>query len=164
MMSNLRVICLLAATTLLSSCAATARAQEVGSSCTSSIHVLFNSYTTSHIETGSTIWFSSVLEGVSNDQGDVGSKPIQIDVRQSRITFGQWQRVITLPDSTITIDPSTRVPQRWIGNSGWSVTYAPSQIPEAFLTACHTRHPNRSSPASAALSRGPQRFSPRAPA
>jgi hypothetical protein len=133
MMARLRLICLVAAAALLPGCAAAARAQEVGSSCTSSIQVLFNRYTNTHIETGSTIWLTGILEGVSTDKSDLGSKPIRIDVRQSRITFGKWQHVITLPDSIITIDPSTRDPQRWIGNSGWSVTYAPSQIPEAFF-------------------------------
>lgn len=38
-----------------------------------------------------------------------------------------------MPDSTIVLDPSTQEPQRWwVGNSSWSLTYAPSQIPEAF--------------------------------
>ena len=133
-MANLRVICLVAAAALLTGCAAAARAQEVESPCTSSIQVLFNRYTTTHVETGSTIWFSGVLEGVSSAKGDLGSKPIRIDVRQSRITFGRWQHVITLPNSIITIDPSTRDPQRWwVDNSAWSVAYAPSQIPEAFF-------------------------------
>ncbi len=134
-MPSLRVICLVAAAALLHGCAAApARAQELGSSCTSSVQVLFNRYTTTHIESGSTIWFSGVLEGVSSDKGALGSKPIRIDVRQSRITFGRWQHVITLPDSTITIDPSTSDPQRWwVDNSAWSLTYAPSQIPEAFF-------------------------------
>jgi hypothetical protein len=132
-MANLRVICLVAAAALLPGCAA-ARAQELGSPCTSSIQVLFNKYTTTRIETGSTIWFSGVLEGISSDKGDLGSKPIRIDVRQSRITFGQWQHAIRLPDSIITLDPSTRDPQRWwSNNSAWSLTYAPSQIPEAFF-------------------------------
>lgn len=55
-------------------------------------------------------------------------------MRQSRITFRQWKHVITLPDSTITIDPSTRDPQRWwVNDSAWSLTYAPSQVPEAFF-------------------------------
>jgi hypothetical protein len=133
MMANLRVICLLAAAVLLFGRAAPARAQEVGSSCTSSIRVPFDRYTTARIETGSTIWFSSVLEGVSSDKGDLGSKPIQVDVRQSRITFGNWRHVITLPDSIITIDPSTGDPQRWWVGTAWSVTYVASQIPEAFF-------------------------------
>ena len=133
-MANLRVLCLLAAAALLAGCAAAARAQEVGSSCTSSIQVLFNRYTTTPIESGSTIWFSGVLEGVSVGKGDLGTTPILISVRQSRITFGQWQHVITLPDSSITIEPSTRDPQRWwVNRSAWSLTYAPSQIPEAFF-------------------------------
>lgn len=134
-MATFRVIWLVAAAALLPGCAATAHAQEVESSCTSSTKVLFNRYTTAHIETGATIWFSGVLEGVSSDKGDLGSKPIRIDVRQSRITFGQWKHVIALPDSTITIDPSARDPQRWwVNNSAWSLTYTPSQIPEAFFS------------------------------
>jgi hypothetical protein len=133
-MATSRVICLVAAGILLQGCAAIARAQEAGSSCTSSVQVLFSRYTTTHIETGSTIWFSAVLEGVSVDKGGLGHKPIRIDVRQSRVTFGQWKHVITLPDSTITIDPSVRDPQRWwVNGSAWSLTYAPSQIPEAFF-------------------------------
>ncbi|MFY9719234.1 MAG: hypothetical protein WAK16_06260 [Candidatus Cybelea sp.] len=133
-MTNLRVTYLIAAAVFLPGCAATARAQGVESSCTSSIQVPFNRYTTTHIETGSTIWFSGVLEGVSSGNGGLGSKPIRIYVRQSRITFGQWQHVITLPDSTITIDPSARARQRWwVNNSAWSLIYAPSQIPEAFF-------------------------------
>jgi hypothetical protein len=96
--------------------------------------VLFNRYTNARIETGSTIWFTGVLEGVSSDRGDVGSKPIRIYVRQSRITFGRWQHVITMPDSIITIDPSTKYPQRWwVRNTTWSTSYAPSQISEAFF-------------------------------
>jgi hypothetical protein len=161
MMVNLRVICLLAAAALLTGCAATARAQEVGPPCTSSIQVLFNRYTTTHAETGSTIWFSGVLEGVSSAKGDLGSKPIRIDVRQSRITFGRWQHVITLPDSIITIDPSTRDPQRWwVDNSAWSVAYAPSQIPEAFFDGMPYEAPE---PFVAARLPGRRRSAPRVP-
>jgi hypothetical protein len=41
-MPTFRVICLVAAAALLPGCAATARAQEIGPSCTSSTQVLFN--------------------------------------------------------------------------------------------------------------------------
>jgi hypothetical protein len=112
--------------------AASARAEEAAL-CTSSIRVLFNQYGDTQILAGSTIWFSSVLEGVQSDAGDLGRTPVRIDVRQSRIKFRQWPYVITMPDSAITIDPSSGEPERWwVGNSSWSVTYAPSQIPEAF--------------------------------
>jgi hypothetical protein len=125
------------ATLLLSASASGASAQNVTSSvssCTSSITVLMNQYGNTRIQTGSTIWFSAVLEGVSSDTGALGTAPIQIDVRQSRITFGLWRYVISMPDSTITLDPRTREPQRrWVGNSAWSLTYAASQIPEAFF-------------------------------
>ena len=112
--------------------AASARAEEAAL-CTSSIRVLFNQYGDTQILAGSTIWFSSVLEGVQSDAGDLERTPVRIDVRQSRIEFRQWPYVITMPDSTITIDPSSGEPERWwVGNSSWSVAYAPSQIPEAF--------------------------------
>ncbi|MGA8324793.1 MAG: hypothetical protein WB757_01830 [Candidatus Cybelea sp.] len=118
--------------TLLFFSAASARAQEAAS-CTSSIRVLFNRYGSTQIPTGSVIWFSSVLEGVQSDAGDLGKTPVRIDVRQSRIAFGQWPDVIPMPDSTIMLDPPSREPERWwVGRSSWSVTYAPSQIPEAF--------------------------------
>jgi hypothetical protein len=103
-------------------------------SCSSSITVLMNSYGDTRIATGSTIWFSAVLEGIAGDAGALGTAPIRIDVRQSRITFGNWRYVIAMPDSTITLDPSTREPERWwVGNSAWSLTYAARQIPEAFF-------------------------------
>jgi hypothetical protein len=134
-MAYLRVLCLILAAALLpAGPAEPARAQEMGSPCTSSVQVLFNRYTDTHIETGSTIWFSGVLQGVSIDNGAWGSKPIRIQVRQSRITFGQWKYVITMPDSTVTIDPSTQAPQRWTNGAAWSVTYSPSQVQEAFFT------------------------------
>ena len=111
-----------------------ARAQDAPAPCTSSIRVLMNRYGTEHIETGSTIWFSGVLEGVSLASADIGKSPVRIDVRNSHITFGQWQHVIAMPDATITLDPSTSQPARWwIGRSAWSTTYAPSQVSEAFF-------------------------------
>ncbi len=102
--------------------------------CTSSIEVRFNQYGTTHIATGSTIWFSSVLEGIASEGGELGNAPIRIAVVQQRITFGEWPHVITMPNSLITLDPSTSEPQRWWTNDAlWSVTYAPSQVPEAFF-------------------------------
>ena len=131
-MASLRVSLTMVVATLLFFSAASARAQEAAS-CTSSIRVLFNRYGSTQIPTGSVIWFSSVLEGVQSDAGDLGKTPVRIDVRQSRIAFGQWPDVIPMPDSTIMLDPSSREPERWwVGRSSWSVTYAPSQIPEAF--------------------------------
>ncbi|MGA7355534.1 MAG: hypothetical protein WBW76_08895 [Candidatus Cybelea sp.] len=131
-MASLRVYLTIAVAMLLFLSAASARAQQAAS-CTSSIRVLFNRYGNAQIPTGSTIWFSSVLEGVQSDAGDLGKTPVRIDVRQSRIAFGLWPYVITMPDSTIMLDPSSREPERWwVGHSSWSVTYAPSQIPEAF--------------------------------
>ena len=103
-------------------------------SCTSSIRVLFNRFGQTRIPAGSTIWFSSVLEGIQSDAGKPITKPLRIDVRQSRITFGLWPYVINMPDSTIAIDPAAGAPQRWwIDDTSWSVTYAPPQIPEAFF-------------------------------
>lgn len=94
--------------------------------------MLFNQYGTTQIAAGSTIWFSSVLESVRRDGRDVGSDRIRIDVRESRITFGSWPYVIAMPDSTIVLDASTREPQRSWARNSWSLSYAPSQLQEAF--------------------------------
>jgi len=117
---------------LFAQCAVNARAQDA-TSCTSSVTVLFNRYGNTPVPSGSTIWFSSVLEGVATDAGDLAKKQVRIDVRESRITFGRWPYVVRLPDSTIVLDSSTGDPQRWWMGNSWSVTYAPSQIPEAFF-------------------------------
>ena len=126
------------ATVALAALGAAGRPQTAGAqavpSCTSSIRVLFNQFGQTRIPAGSTIWFSSVLEGIQSDAGKPITKPLRIDVRQSRITFGLWPYVINMPDSTIAIDPAAGAPQRWwIDDTSWSVTYAPPQIPEAFF-------------------------------
>jgi hypothetical protein len=96
--------------------------------------VLFNKFGQTHIPTGSTIWFSGVLERIESDAGKPIDAPLRIDVRQSRITFGLWPYVINMPDSAIVIDPTTGAPQRWwVDGASWSVTYAPAQVPEAFF-------------------------------
>src|SRR5579872_3392928 len=77
-----------------------ARAQDV-TSCTSSIRVLFNQYGNQRIQTGSTLWFSGVLESIQSTQNDVATNPVRIDVSHSQITFGKWPYSVDLPDSTI---------------------------------------------------------------
>lgn len=122
-----------AAAVLVFAIGASARAQDA-SSCTSSIRVLFNQYGNQQIPTGSTMWFSSVLDGVESANGDLGTTPIRIDVRDSRITFGNWPYTVAMPDSIIQLDPSATNPQRWwIDRSAWSVTFAPTRLPEAFF-------------------------------
>jgi hypothetical protein len=137
-MVSLRVMPIVAAAALIAVLGVDAPGEtasaEGAASCTSSIRVLFNKFGQTHIPTGSTIWFSGVLEGIQSDAATPVSKPLRIDVRQSRITFGLWPYVINMPDSTITIDPATGGPQRWwVDNTSWSVTYAAAQIPEAFF-------------------------------
>jgi hypothetical protein len=137
-MVSLRVMPIVAAAALIAVLGFDAPAEtapaEGATPCTSSIRVLFNKFGQTHIPTGSTIWFSGVLEGIQSDAGKPVSKPLRIDVRQSRITFGLWPYVIHVPDSTITIDPATSAPQRWwVDNASWAVTYASAQIPEAFF-------------------------------
>lgn len=128
-MANLRVLCLLAAAALLSGCAATARAQEVRSSCTSSIQVLFDQYGMTHIPSGSTIWFTGVLKAVRTSDGSPITSPIRIYVRHSRVTFGRWPYAIAMPDSTVLLDPSISVPRRlWTSPEYLDVAYAPYQI------------------------------------
>lgn len=110
-----------------------AQAQDV-SSCTSSIRVLINQYSTEQIPTGATIWFSGVLESVQSATNDLKTTPVRIDVRHAQVTFGKWPYTVNLPDGTIQIDPAATQPQRWwVDRSAWSVTLAPSQIPEAFF-------------------------------
>jgi hypothetical protein len=133
-----RVIPAVATVALLAALGATAGPQTAGAqdapSCTSSIRVLFNQFGQTRIPMGSTIWFSGVLEGIQSDAGKPIPKPLRIDVRQSRITFGLWPYVINMPDSTITIDPASGAPKRWwMDDTSWAVTYAPPQIPEAFF-------------------------------
>jgi hypothetical protein len=128
MMPNLRGAFLLAASTLLSLCAARAQAQGVPS-CTSAIQVRFDKYGMTQIPAGSTIWFTGVLKAVHTADGGAITSPIRIDVHQSRITFGSWPYVITMPDSTVVLDPSISVPRRlWSGPEKLNVGYSPSQV------------------------------------
>jgi hypothetical protein len=133
MMPNLRGVFLLAASMLLSSCAASAQAQDMPS-CTSAIQVLFDQYGMTRIPAGSTIWFTSVLKAVHTSDGSAITSPISIDVHQSRITFGGWPYVITMPDSTVVIDPSISVPRRlWSSPEKLNVAYSPSQVSKEVL-------------------------------
>jgi hypothetical protein len=133
MMPNLRGVFLLAASTLLFPCAASAQAQNMPS-CTSAIQVLFDKYGMTHIPTGSTIWFTSVLKAVHTADGSAITSPIRIDVNQSRITFGGWPYVIAMPDSTVMLDPSISVPRRlWSGPEKLNVAYSPSQVSQEAL-------------------------------
>jgi hypothetical protein len=128
-MLNLRQLLLLVASTLLlSPCAAGAETQNMPS-CASAIRVLFDQYGTAPIPAGSTIWFTSVLKAVRTTDGSAIASPIRIDVRHSRITFGGWPHIITVPDSTVVIDPSITVPRRlWSGTQQLNVAYSPSQV------------------------------------
>jgi hypothetical protein len=102
------------------------------------------------IPAGSTIWFTSVLKAVRTADGSAITSPIRIDVRQSRITFGSWPHVITMPDSTIVLDPSISVPFRlWTGPEKLNVTYSPSQVlKEALFDALPYEAPEPFSPRS----------------
>ncbi len=122
---------ILAAVAALGGLARPALGQDA-SPCVSSIRVLFNQYGNERIEPGSTIWFSSVLEAIASPTPRAQT-PLRIDVTQSRITFGNWPYVVTLPDSTILLDDSAQRPvRRWTGGQ-WSIVLAPSQVPEAFF-------------------------------
>jgi hypothetical protein len=133
MVLNLRGVFLLAASTLLSSGAAGAQAQNV-SSCTSAIQVRFDKYGATQIPAGATIWFTGVLKGVHTADASAMTSPIRIDVRQSRVTFGGWPYVVTMPDSTIVLDPSVSIPRRlWSGPDGLNVAYSPSQVAQEAL-------------------------------
>ncbi len=133
MMPNLRWVFLLTASTLLSPCAASAQAQDMPS-CTSAIQVRFDKYGMTHIPAGSTIWFTSVLKAVHTADGSAITSPIRIDVRQSRVTFGGWPYVVTMPDSTVVLDPSITVPRRlWSGPEKLNVAYSPSQVSQEAL-------------------------------
>ncbi|HEV3091720.1 MAG TPA: hypothetical protein VGX91_09835 [Candidatus Cybelea sp.] len=132
-MPNLRAVFLLTAGALLSSCAASAQAQNIPS-CSSAIKVRFDKYGMTHIPTGSTIWFTGVLKAVHTADGSAITSPIRIDVHQSRITFGSWPYVITMPDSTVVLDPSVSVPYRlWTGPQKLNVRYSPSQVSKEAL-------------------------------
>ena len=132
-MPNLRGVFLLAASMLLSPTVAGAQAQNAPS-CTSAIQVLFDKYGMTHIPAGSTIWFTSVLKAVHNADGSTITSPIRIDVNQSRVTFGGWPYVITMPDSAIVLDPSVSVPRRlWSGPEKLNVAYSPSQVSQEAL-------------------------------
>lgn len=127
-MPNLRGAFLVTVSALLCSCAAGAQAQEMPS-CTSSVRVLFDQYGMTHIPTGYTIWFTGVLKAVHTADGGAPATPIRIDVHQARITFGRWPYVITMPESTIVLDPSISVPHRlWMGPGKFTASYAPSQV------------------------------------
>lgn len=103
--------------------------------CTSSISVPFDKYGNATIPAGATLWFSGVLETADSAQNDLAANPVRIDVRHSRITFEKWPYTVDLPDSAIQLDASATYPQRWwINGSMWSVTLAPSLLPEAFFT------------------------------
>ncbi len=133
MMPNLRGVFLIAACMLLSSRAGSAQAQNMPS-CTSAIQVRFDKYGMTHIPAGSTIWFTSVLKAVHTADGSAITSSIRIDVHQSRITFGSWPYVITMPDSTVVLDPSISVPRRlWSGPEKFSVNYSPSQVSKEAL-------------------------------
>lgn len=133
-MAKLQMLLLLVASALLAGCAATARAQEVRSSCASSIRVLFDKYGMTGIPAGSTIWFTGVLKAVHTADGKAITSPIRIEVNQSRISFGGWPYVIAMPDSTVVLDPSISVPRRlWSGPEKLNVAYSPSQVSQEAL-------------------------------
>jgi hypothetical protein len=127
-MPGLRGALLTAAWVLLSSSAASAQTQKI-SSCMSAIQARFDTFGMTRIPAGSTIWFTGVLKAVHTADGSAITSPIRIDVRQSRITFGSSPYAITMPDSTVVLDPSIRVPRRlWTGPGQLSVAYSPSQL------------------------------------
>jgi len=133
MMPNLRGVFFLAVIALLSARSPSAQAQNMAS-CTSAIQVRFDKYGMTHIAAGSTIWFTSVLKAVHTVDGSAITSPIRIDVNQSRITFGGWPYVITMPDSTVVLDPSINVPRRlWSGAEKLNVAYSPSQVSKEAL-------------------------------
>jgi hypothetical protein len=118
----------IAACMLLFSRGASAQTQNT-SSCTSAIRVRFDTFGMTPIPAGSTIWFTSVMKAVHTSDGGAITSPIRIDVRESRITFGRWPYVITVPDSTVVLDPSIQVPRRlWSGPEELNVAYSPSQV------------------------------------
>lgn len=132
-MASLRVFLTVTVAALLFLPAVAARAQEAGS-CTSAIQVRFDGYGMTHIPAGSTIWFAGVLKAVRTADGSAITSPIRIDVHQSRITFGGWPHIIPMPDSTVVLDPSIRVPRRlWSGPEQLNVAYSPSQVSKEAL-------------------------------
>jgi hypothetical protein len=110
MMPKLRGVFLLVTGTMLFACVAHVQAQDT-SSCTSAIQVLFDQYGMTHIPAGSAIWFTSVLKAVHASDGRPITSPIRIDVHHSRVTFGGWPYAVTMPDSTVVLDPSITVPR-----------------------------------------------------
>jgi hypothetical protein len=128
MMPNLRGALLIAVCMLLSSRAAVAQAANPRT-CTSAIQVRFDTFGMTRVPVGSTIWFTGVLKAVHTADGSAITSPMRIDVRQSRITFGSWPHAITMPDSTVVLDPSITVPRRlWSGPEQLNVAYSPSQL------------------------------------
>lgn len=132
-MQNLRLLLLLAAGALLLSGAAGAQTQTAPS-CTSAIQVRFDRYGMTQIPAGSSIWFTGVLEAVRSADGSAITSPVRIDVHQSRITFGSWPYAVSLPESTVVLDPSIRVPFRlWNGTQKLDVKYSPSEVSKEAL-------------------------------
>lgn len=128
-MRNALSALLIAASVTLSSAAPANAQTELGPSCTSGIRVLFDRYGMTHIPTGSTMWFTGVLKSVRTTDGSAITTPLRIDVREARITFGLWPYVIAMPDSSVVIDASTKVPRRlWEGPARFTAAYSPSQV------------------------------------
>lgn len=133
-MFNLRWIFFVTTCVLLLSHAASAQTQNTLSSCASAIRVRFDIFGMTTIPAGSTIWFTGVVKGVRTADGSAITSPVRIDVRQSRITFGRWPYVVSMPDSTVVLDPSIQVPRRlWSGSKELSVAYSPSQVSQGAL-------------------------------
>jgi hypothetical protein len=96
--------------------------------------VRFDKYGMTQIPTGSIIWFTGVLKGVHTADGRAITSPVRIDVHQSRITFGIWPHTITMPDSTVVLDPAIRVPRRlWMSPQKLNVAYSPSAVSKEAL-------------------------------
>jgi hypothetical protein len=155
-MPNLRGALLIALCMLLSSGVAGAQASNART-CTSSIQVRFDRYGMTPIPAGASIWFTAVLKGVRNADGSGITAPIRIDVRNAQITFGGWAHVVTMPDSTVVVDPAITVPRRlWTAPNHLTVAYSPSQISdEALFDAFPYVAPEEFIPRSS----GPVRFS-----
>lgn len=133
MVLNLRGVFLIAACMLLSSHAASAQVRNMPS-CASAVQVRFDKYGMTQIPAGSTIWFTSVLKAVHTADGSAITSPIRIDVSRSRITFAGWPYTITVPDSTVILDPAISVPRRfWSGPQKLDVAYSPSQVSKEAL-------------------------------
>jgi hypothetical protein len=158
-MLNLRGALLIAICALLSSGAAIAQASNP-QSCMSTIQVRFDRYGMTRIPMGASIWFTGVLKGVRNADGSAITAPIRIDVRNAQITFGGWGRVVTMPDSTVVVDPSITVPRRmWTATNDLTLAYSPSQITkEALFDALRYVAPEELCRVRAVPSDGAQRF------